>query len=106
MFCLSKDDELDVRLAGNSCHVFCVIGNRVIDITATQFNHPDKVAIGKVNEWPSEYQGSYVANYWEVKWSNSTLEEAKASSRWFLDCYHEHDRKFVLKELVGEQIAL
>lgn len=104
LFCLAKDENIDIKLAGNGCHVFCTYNDVVIDVTATQFGHPDKISIGKVNEWKVE--NPYNANYWEVKWSGSTIEEAKMNGHWCLDCDHERDRKMVLEYMAGTQLAL
>lgn len=99
LFCLAKDENINIKLAGNTCHVFCTYNDVVIDVTATQFGHPDKISIGKINEW--EIKNPYNANYWEVKWSGSTIEEAKKNGHWSLDCDHKYDRKMVLEYMMG-----
>lgn len=104
LFCLAKDEGINIKLAGNGCHVFCTLEDTVIDVTATQFGHPDKISIGKVNKWESE--NPYSMNYWEVKWSGGTLEEAQAKGHWSLDISHKHDRKVVLEYMAREELAL
>lgn len=63
LFCLAKDEGIDIKLAGNTGHVFCTFGETIIDITATQFGNPDRIAIGKIGDWPPE---SRFDNYWKV----------------------------------------
>lgn len=103
LFCLAKDEGIDIKLAGNTSHVFCIFCDTIIDITATQFNHSEKIAIGKVGSFPP---GKCFDNYWKVLWSGSSLDEANEISGWFLDIDHERDRKMILEELNYEETAM
>lgn len=101
LFLLAKKRNIDIEIAGNYCHVFCLIGDDVIDLTATQFGHPDAISIGKANEWPEKINGTY--NYWQVIWHGKDLEEVKKNSGWVLDCNHIEDEQFILEELNKEE---
>lgn len=97
LFLLAKVEGIDVKIAGNWGHVFCLFGDAVIDLTAAQFGHKDKIAIGRVGEW---------LIFWNVNWSGRTLDEAKLNCGWVLDCHHDHDVKYVMAEYNNEQRRL
>ena len=104
LFIAAKENGINnIKLAGNYNHVFCIIGDTVIDLTASQFGHSKKIAIGKVGKWPKNI--SY-ENHWRVEWSESDIEKAKIVSGWALDHAHENDRKLVLKEFEELQIQV
>ena len=82
LFFVAKANGINsIKIAGNYGHVFCIIDDVVIDLTARQFGHNDNIAIGKVGKWPIDD-----GKYWDVTWSSYSLEEAKMRGGWTLDC--------------------
>ena len=66
LFQLAIDRGLKIKLAGNSEHVFCLADNMIVDITATQFGHKEKV---KVIE-----PAIHFPSYWVVEWETNKIE--------------------------------
>jgi len=97
LFLLARERGIvDARLAVTWGHVFVVLGDTIVDVTATQFGVADAVAVLPLEKlertaWLVRVKGAVSHDHWEgYKLADSIegLEDAGWEVRYFLDKDH------------------
>jgi len=81
LFGLAKKNGISVEMGESSCHWFVLLDNMIVDITATQFGVPDKVAVLPIEEakegwWKLEIRSDLpIVNGWVANGITKIAEE-------------------------------
>jgi len=86
LYRLAKTHGLDVKLCQGVGHWFVEFGGKVVDVTSTQFQQPEKVAVLDKNE--AEKRG----DWWKLKSVYKTLP---------FDLYHHGEDDEIEKEMLS-----
>ena len=101
LFCLARDYGITVQIGLGDGHAFVLLGDTIVDVTATQFGKYRKVLVSKLGRLAKRV---YFCQYpWKLESRHNSIWSANKA--WGDHCGREYrrDRKIVLETLKKER---